>query len=89
MTRVRNVAGAIGYALVGAALFGALGFGAAMVMFGDGGLEAVVPVVLFGGAGVVLGGVMGAFVSVYGGMLLEREDDARRDADADGSSPRL
>lgn len=71
--KMGSVAGAIGYTLVGAVLFGGAGSLIGMVMASDAGLDGVGTVLITSAVGILLGGVLGVVVFVAGGKALERQ----------------
>lgn len=84
-SKVRSVAAAIGYALVGAMLFGAGGIVIGIALAPDDGLQAVFNAVVGGLVGGVVGGILGIVLVVAGTKALERQTDTADSAQEPGS----
>ena len=78
--RFGTAAAALGYIAGGAVLLGGLAGLLGILVNADAGLEGVPEVLILGGAGVVLGGLAGAVVFVWGGKILQQQEDQREDA---------
>lgn len=77
--KVRSVAAAIAYALVGAAVFGGVGVIIAILIDPDAGLEGILNAVIAGGVGAVAGAMLGVVVFVAGGNALEQQQQRKSD----------
>lgn len=84
-SKVRSVAVAIGYGLVGAVVFGGGGIVIGFSLAPDDGLQAVFNAAVGGVVGGVVGGILGVVLVVAGTKALERQTETSESRPAQGS----